>query len=76
MLELILGAMDELKLGDPFLLDTDVGPVIDENARKGLEEHAVRMTKEAKLLRKLNLGPEPASPVGSTNTVPQSASSK
>ena len=58
MLELILGAMDELKLGDPFLLDTDVGPVIDENARKGLEEHAVRMTKGAKLLRRLKLGPE------------------
>jgi len=60
MLELILGAMDELKLGDPFLLDTDIGPVIDENARKGLEEHAVQMTKEARLLRKLNLGSEHA----------------
>ena len=30
--QLILGAMDELKLGDPFLLETDVGPVIDEAA--------------------------------------------
>jgi len=58
MLELILGAMDELKIGDPFLIDTDVGPVIDENARKGLEEHAVAMTKEARLLRKLTLGPD------------------
>jgi RHH-type proline utilization regulon transcriptional repressor/proline dehydrogenase/delta 1-pyrroline-5-carboxylate dehydrogenase len=60
MLELILGAMDELKLGDPFLLDTDIGPVIDENARNGLEEHAVAMTREARLLRKLTLGPEHA----------------
>jgi RHH-type proline utilization regulon transcriptional repressor/proline dehydrogenase/delta 1-pyrroline-5-carboxylate dehydrogenase len=58
MLELTLGAMEELKLGDPFRLETDIGPVIDENARKGLEEHALRMTKEAKLLRKLSLGPE------------------
>lgn len=58
MLELILGAMDELSLGDPFRLDTDVGPVIDESARNGLEEHAARMTKEARLLRKLTLGPE------------------
>jgi RHH-type proline utilization regulon transcriptional repressor/proline dehydrogenase/delta 1-pyrroline-5-carboxylate dehydrogenase len=58
MLELILGAMDELKLGDPFLLETDIGPMIDENARKGLEDHAVRMTKEARLLRNLTLGPE------------------
>jgi RHH-type proline utilization regulon transcriptional repressor/proline dehydrogenase/delta 1-pyrroline-5-carboxylate dehydrogenase len=58
MLELITGAMDELELGDPFLLDTDIGPVIDESAREGLEEHAVRMTREAKLLRKLKLGPQ------------------
>ncbi|HEY3638136.1 MAG TPA: bifunctional proline dehydrogenase/L-glutamate gamma-semialdehyde dehydrogenase PutA, partial [Rhizomicrobium sp.] len=58
MLELILGAMDEIKLGDPYLLETDVGPVIDEPSRDGLESHAVRMTREAKLLRKLALGPE------------------
>jgi RHH-type proline utilization regulon transcriptional repressor/proline dehydrogenase/delta 1-pyrroline-5-carboxylate dehydrogenase len=58
MLELILGAMDEIKLGDPFLLDTDVGPVIDENARRGLQEHADKMVHEARLLRKLPLGPQ------------------
>jgi RHH-type proline utilization regulon transcriptional repressor/proline dehydrogenase/delta 1-pyrroline-5-carboxylate dehydrogenase len=51
--EMILGAMDELKVGDPFELSTDIGPVIDEDARKGLREHADRMTREAKLLRKL-----------------------
>ena len=33
MLELILGAMDELKIGDPMRLETDIGPVIDEEAR-------------------------------------------
>jgi RHH-type proline utilization regulon transcriptional repressor/proline dehydrogenase/delta 1-pyrroline-5-carboxylate dehydrogenase len=58
MLELILGSMDELKLGDPFVLETDIGPVIDEPARDGLESHVVRMAREAKLLRKLTLGPE------------------
>ena len=58
MLELILGAMDELKLGDPMKLETDIGPVIDDDARKMLEKHAERMTREAKLLRKLELGPE------------------
>ncbi len=58
MLELILGAMDEIELGDPFLLDTDMGPVIDETARDGLQAHADRMTREARLLRKLHLGPE------------------
>jgi RHH-type proline utilization regulon transcriptional repressor/proline dehydrogenase/delta 1-pyrroline-5-carboxylate dehydrogenase len=58
MLELILGAMDELRLGDPFLLETDVGPVIDEASRAALQQHAELMTREAKLLRKLPLGPE------------------
>jgi RHH-type transcriptional regulator, proline utilization regulon repressor / proline dehydrogenase / delta 1-pyrroline-5-carboxylate dehydrogenase len=55
MLDQILGAMDELKIGDPFDLATDVGPVIDEEARTALLAHAERMTKEALLLKKLPL---------------------
>ncbi len=58
MLEMILGAMDQLKIGDPMDLATDVGPVIDEASRETLEMHAAQMTREAKLLRKLSLGPE------------------
>ena len=58
MIEIITGAMDELVLGDPMKLSTDIGPVIDEAARQGLQEHADRMTREAKLLRKLPLGPD------------------
>jgi RHH-type proline utilization regulon transcriptional repressor/proline dehydrogenase/delta 1-pyrroline-5-carboxylate dehydrogenase len=53
MLDIILGAMDELKLGDPMRLDTDIGPVIDAPACKMLGDHAARMAGEAKLLRKL-----------------------
>src|SRR3984885_3845057 len=63
MIEMILGAMDELSIGDPFKLSTDIGPVIDEAARNGLQEHADRMTREAKLLRKLPLGPDCANGV-------------
>lgn len=33
------GAMKELSVGDPALLSTDVGPVIDENALGGLHRH-------------------------------------
>jgi RHH-type proline utilization regulon transcriptional repressor/proline dehydrogenase/delta 1-pyrroline-5-carboxylate dehydrogenase len=55
MLDQILGAMDELKIGDPFDLATDVGPVIDEEARVNLIAHAERMTKETTLLKKLRL---------------------
>ncbi|MBL6939562.1 MAG: bifunctional proline dehydrogenase/L-glutamate gamma-semialdehyde dehydrogenase PutA [Alphaproteobacteria bacterium] len=58
MLKIILGAMDELKIGDPMRLDTDVGPVIDEAARDMLARHAERMTHEAKLLRKLPIPAE------------------
>ncbi|MEI2457013.1 bifunctional proline dehydrogenase/L-glutamate gamma-semialdehyde dehydrogenase PutA [Lysobacter firmicutimachus] len=44
---MLAGAMAELKVGNPGLLSTDVGPVIDEDALKMLVEHAARMDKEA-----------------------------
>src|SRR5690606_10777546 len=39
MLEMLRGHMAELVIGDPALLSTDVGPVIDEEARAMLHEH-------------------------------------
>jgi RHH-type proline utilization regulon transcriptional repressor/proline dehydrogenase/delta 1-pyrroline-5-carboxylate dehydrogenase len=60
MLDMVLGAADELRIGDPMDLATDVGPVINEASREGLQAHATKMTREAKLLRKLPLGPEHA----------------
>ncbi len=39
MIEMISGAAAELRLGDPHELTTDVGPVIDGEARAGLEAH-------------------------------------
>jgi RHH-type transcriptional regulator, proline utilization regulon repressor / proline dehydrogenase / delta 1-pyrroline-5-carboxylate dehydrogenase len=39
-IEMIRGAMMLLKTGDPYELDTDVGPVIDEAAAKSLRQHA------------------------------------
>jgi RHH-type proline utilization regulon transcriptional repressor/proline dehydrogenase/delta 1-pyrroline-5-carboxylate dehydrogenase len=45
---MLAGAMKELKVGDPGLLSTDVGPVIDEDAKAILVEHAARMDAEAK----------------------------
>ncbi|HEX7338361.1 MAG TPA: bifunctional proline dehydrogenase/L-glutamate gamma-semialdehyde dehydrogenase PutA, partial [Rhodanobacteraceae bacterium] len=49
------GAMDELTVGDPALLSTDVGPVIDEDALAMLKAHAARMDKEARLIREIKL---------------------
>jgi RHH-type proline utilization regulon transcriptional repressor/proline dehydrogenase/delta 1-pyrroline-5-carboxylate dehydrogenase len=36
LIEMIKGAMDELRVGDPWDLTTDVGPVIDPRARDGI----------------------------------------
>jgi len=47
------GAMDALVVGDPALAVTDVGPVIDAEAKDALEKHQVRLTKEAKVLHAL-----------------------
>lgn len=57
MLDQILGATGELQLGDPLELATDIGPVIDEEARARLAEHAARMEKEATLLKRLDVDP-------------------
>jgi RHH-type proline utilization regulon transcriptional repressor/proline dehydrogenase/delta 1-pyrroline-5-carboxylate dehydrogenase len=44
IMELLAGYMDELTIGDPALLATDVGPVIDREALLMLEAHAARVT--------------------------------
>ena len=49
---MIAGAMDELVVGDPAQLDTDVGPVIDAEALARLEAHAEAMARQAKLIRR------------------------
>ncbi|KKC39742.1 pyrroline-5-carboxylate dehydrogenase [Devosia epidermidihirudinis] len=38
-IEMLKGAMDELTLGNPWHLATDIGPVIDEAARKKIETY-------------------------------------
>ena len=43
VLELLSGAMDELMVGDPARLSTDVGPVIDADAQRALETHVDAM---------------------------------
>ncbi|MCF7222121.1 bifunctional proline dehydrogenase/L-glutamate gamma-semialdehyde dehydrogenase PutA [Marilutibacter chinensis] len=52
---MLAGAMAELKVGDPGLLSTDVGPVIDEDARQILVDHAARMDREATRIAEVEL---------------------
>ncbi|HVR82396.1 MAG TPA: bifunctional proline dehydrogenase/L-glutamate gamma-semialdehyde dehydrogenase PutA [Luteimonas sp.] len=55
VIAMLAGAMAELKVGDPGLLSTDVGPVIDSDALCLLGEHAGRMHSEAKLIAQATL---------------------
>jgi RHH-type proline utilization regulon transcriptional repressor/proline dehydrogenase/delta 1-pyrroline-5-carboxylate dehydrogenase len=46
----LIGAMRALNVGDPADPQTDVGPVIDEDARAKLQKHLERLKAEAKVL--------------------------
>lgn len=55
VIEMLKGAMAEIKVGDPSLFETDVGPVIDKDALSMLENHATKMAKEEKLIYQVSL---------------------
>ena len=43
LIDMLEGAMAELRVGDPRALAVDVGPVIDAEAQRGLEKHIAAM---------------------------------
>ena len=47
MIAMISGAMEALKVGDPRDLASDIGPVIDEEAKKALDQHLDWLDKNA-----------------------------
>jgi len=58
IIELIKGAMDELSIGDPALLSTDVGPVIDAETLSNLMSHVEKFAhqpNDVKLLHECTL---------------------
>jgi RHH-type proline utilization regulon transcriptional repressor/proline dehydrogenase/delta 1-pyrroline-5-carboxylate dehydrogenase len=55
VIKMLSGAMAELNVGDPLDYATDVGPVIDEEARQRLEAHKARMAREGKLIHACTL---------------------
>jgi RHH-type proline utilization regulon transcriptional repressor/proline dehydrogenase/delta 1-pyrroline-5-carboxylate dehydrogenase len=61
LLSMLKGAMAELTLGDPSLLSTDIGPVIDQAALSTLKNHMQKMQATAKLLYQV---PMPSLPSG------------
>ncbi|MDR3415067.1 MAG: bifunctional proline dehydrogenase/L-glutamate gamma-semialdehyde dehydrogenase PutA [Nevskia sp.] len=56
-LRLLRGAMRELSVGDPALLSTDVGPVIDAEALERLQAHALDMRAAGRMVEELALPP-------------------
>ncbi len=51
VLPMLLGALAELRLGDPAEPATDLGPVIDEAARQGIESYLARLAPQRLALR-------------------------
>ena len=54
-LTMLKGAMATLTIGDPLLLSTDVGPVIDALAKENLERHVGYLQDKAELLYECSL---------------------
>jgi RHH-type proline utilization regulon transcriptional repressor/proline dehydrogenase/delta 1-pyrroline-5-carboxylate dehydrogenase len=55
MLEMIAGAMEALTVGDPGDLTTDVGPVIDSEAKAALDSHLAELKAKGRLLAQVPL---------------------
>jgi RHH-type proline utilization regulon transcriptional repressor/proline dehydrogenase/delta 1-pyrroline-5-carboxylate dehydrogenase len=60
MLHMLKGAMRELVTGNPDRLATDVGPVIDREARDNIERHVDAMRSQGHAIYRLPLPPEAA----------------
>jgi RHH-type transcriptional regulator, proline utilization regulon repressor / proline dehydrogenase / delta 1-pyrroline-5-carboxylate dehydrogenase len=58
VLEMLKGAMAELRVGSPTNLATDIGPVIDTKARKILIDHIEKMRHHARMFYQAPLRPE------------------
>ncbi len=55
LLEMLAGALAELRVGDPAEPETDVGPVIDDEAKRMLEAHVARLRADGRLIAEARL---------------------
>lgn len=58
LLAMLKGCMQELTVGEPSMLATDIGPVIDINAREMLVAHAALMQQQGKLIAEIPVSSE------------------
>ncbi|MFT7287389.1 MAG: RHH-type proline utilization regulon transcriptional repressor/proline dehydrogenase, partial [Halieaceae bacterium] len=55
LLKMLFGAMDELELGDPWELSTDLGPLINETARVAIQNYVDAAKAQGRLLKQLSV---------------------
>jgi RHH-type proline utilization regulon transcriptional repressor/proline dehydrogenase/delta 1-pyrroline-5-carboxylate dehydrogenase len=55
VLEMLFGAMDELNVGNPWYLATDVGPVIDQAAKQKIDAHCQNMAQQGRVIKSLDV---------------------
>lgn len=55
VIDMLAGALKEQKMGDPALLSTDIGPIIDASAAKQLNEHSKTMERGQKLVARAEM---------------------
>jgi RHH-type transcriptional regulator, proline utilization regulon repressor / proline dehydrogenase / delta 1-pyrroline-5-carboxylate dehydrogenase len=60
LLGMLKGYMAELTMGDPALLSTDIGPVIDNDAKQNLKNHFANMNERASLIAQVPLREPPS----------------
>ena len=53
LLKMLKGAMDELVIGDPWYLSTDLGPVIDAAAHKTIVDHIAQAEAEGRIIHQI-----------------------
>lgn len=58
LITMLKGALIELKMDHPGLLATDIGPLIDKEAKAQLEQHVIKMKSHGKLIAELPLTEE------------------
>ena len=64
VLDMLLGAMAELRVGDPSRLATDVGPVIDAEAKANIDRHVEGMRAKGRRVHQVSARLEQPLPSG------------
>ncbi|NSX54336.1 bifunctional proline dehydrogenase/L-glutamate gamma-semialdehyde dehydrogenase PutA [Parasulfitobacter algicola] len=52
-MDMLFGAMDELVVGNPWDFATDVGPVINQSAAQGIQDHIAEAKTDGRLLKQI-----------------------